>query len=151
MDQKLRRLMATNGLVALAAVGLGLWALSRGDRSGVVVIVGVAVALWWAWPTRGPHVDQAEAVSLAGPSDVIIYWRPGCTFCARLSIASRLTRWTENSPRRIHVNIWRDPAAAATVRSVRDGFETVPTVVSGDGRPLEATVEGIQAGRPLHR
>lgn len=29
------------------------------------------------------------------------------------------------------VNIWEDPAAAATVRSIADGNETVPTVVVG--------------------
>ena len=40
------------------------------------------------------------------------------------------------------VNIWKDPAAAAFVRSVADGNETVPTVtVAGrHGEPVEATV-----------
>lgn len=33
------------------------------------------------------------------------------------------------------VNIWADPDAAAFVRSVADGNETVPTVVI-DGRPI---------------
>jgi mycoredoxin len=33
------------------------------------------------------------------------------------------------------VNIWADPDAAAFVRSVADGNETVPTVVV-DGRPM---------------
>lgn len=31
------------------------------------------------------------------------------------------------------MNIWRDPEAAAIVRSVADGNETVPTVVFADG------------------
>ncbi len=33
------------------------------------------------------------------------------------------------------VNIWEDPGAAAFVRSVADGNETVPTVVI-DGHPI---------------
>jgi glutaredoxin len=33
------------------------------------------------------------------------------------------------------VNIWEDPEAAAFVRSVADGNETVPTVVI-DGHPM---------------
>lgn len=57
-------------------------------------------------------------------SDVVVYWRPGCTFCMRLRLVLFLHRLR---PRR--VNIWRDPEAAAFVRSVADGNETVPTVV----------------------
>ena len=65
----------------------------------------------------------------AGPK-VTLYWRPGCVFCLRL----RLTlRWHHLS---VHqVNIWADPDAAAFVRSVADGNETVPTVVI-DGHPI---------------
>lgn len=54
----------------------------------------------------------------------IVFWRPGCTYCLRLRI--RLGR----SARQLHwVDIWRDPAGAATVRAANDGNETVPTVV----------------------
>ncbi|MFJ2904023.1 glutaredoxin domain-containing protein [Streptomyces sp. NPDC087212] len=57
----------------------------------------------------------------------IVFWRPGCTYCLRLRI--RLGR----AARRAHwVNIWRDPAAAATVRAANDGNETVPTVIVAD-------------------
>lgn len=56
--------------------------------------------------------------------DVIVYWRPGCTFCMRLRLVLFLRRLR---PRR--VNIWQDPDAAAFVRSVAGGNETVPTVV----------------------
>ena len=59
----------------------------------------------------------------------IIYWRPMCSFCARLlgaleqvGIAVELR------------DIWDDPEAAAFVRSVNDGAETVPTVVLPNGR-----------------
>jgi mycoredoxin len=40
------------------------------------------------------------------------------------------------APRRVRihqVNIWRDADAAAIVRSVADGNETIPTVVFADG------------------
>jgi mycoredoxin len=50
---------------------------------------------------------------------VVMYWRPGCMFCMSL-LFTRL-RYTRR-------NIWRDKDAAAFVRSVADGNETVPTV-----------------------
>ena len=61
---------------------------------------------------------------------VVIYWRPGCAYCARMRV--RLGR---TGRRAIWVNIWQDPDAAAFVRSINDGNETVPTVVI-DGQPL---------------
>lgn len=65
----------------------------------------------------------------AGPK-VTLYWRPGCVFCLRLRLTLRLHRLSVHQ-----VNIWEDPDAAAFVRSVADGNETVPTVVI-DGRPI---------------
>ena len=56
-----------------------------------------------------------------------IYWRPGCPYCSRL--LGDLDR--VGLPIR-KVNIWEDPSAAATVRSIANGNETVPTVVVGD-------------------
>ncbi|MFJ6794943.1 glutaredoxin domain-containing protein [Streptomyces sp. NPDC091268] len=71
---------------------------------------------------------EAQRLSAADGRPVV-FWRPGCTYCIRLSI--RLGR----SARRLHwVNIWRDPAGAAVVRAANDGNETVPTVVVA-GRP----------------
>ncbi|MFB0625887.1 glutaredoxin domain-containing protein [Streptomyces sp. AB3(2024)] len=61
--------------------------------------------------------------SPASAPAVTVYWRPGCTFCIKLWVKLRLTG-TRYRP----VNIWRDPEAAAFVRSVNDGNETVPTV-----------------------
>ncbi|MFG2869868.1 glutaredoxin domain-containing protein [Streptomyces sp. NPDC048338] len=54
---------------------------------------------------------------------VVLYWRPMCVFCIRLRLRLRFSRL-----RYTKVNIWRDPDAAAFVRSVANGFETVPTV-----------------------
>jgi len=66
----------------------------------------------------------------AGGPTVTLYWRPGCVFCMRLRLVLRWHRL------RVHqVNIWKDPDAAAFVRSVADGNETVPTVVI-DGRAV---------------
>lgn len=60
---------------------------------------------------------------------VVIYWRPGCPFCMTLKAAVR-----DRTDRATWHNIWEDPEAAAYVRSVNDGDETVPTVVI-DGIP----------------
>lgn len=54
---------------------------------------------------------------------VVVYWRPMCTYCMKLLLRLRFTRL-----RYTKVNIWKDPEAAAFVRSVADGNETVPTV-----------------------
>ena len=55
---------------------------------------------------------------------VVIYWRPGCGYCMRLK--GSLGDLGEKA---LWVNIWQDDDAAAFVRSVNDGNETVPTVV----------------------
>ena len=60
-------------------------------------------------------------------SEIVFYWRPGCPFCSRLEQA--LARANVPMAKR---NIWDDPDAAAYVRSVADGNETVPTVTVGD-------------------
>ena len=61
-------------------------------------------------------------------SDAItVYWRPGCGFC------SGLLRGLERQELSFaRVDIWDDPDAAAFVRSVANGNETVPTVRVGD-------------------
>ena len=78
------------------------------------------------------------------PARITLYWRPGCMFCRRLRFA---LWWHHLSVRQ--VNIWRDPDAAAFVRSVAGGNETVPTVVI-DGRPMvnPAPRQVIAAVRP---
>ncbi len=59
-------------------------------------------------------------------SELVFYWRPGCPFCGRLEQALEQA----NVPMTKR-NIWDDPSAAAFVRSVADGNETVPTVTVG--------------------
>ena len=63
-------------------------------------------------------------------ASVTFYWRPGCGFCSVLR--SRLVAAGVELDER---NIWDDDAAAAFVRSVARGYETVPTVVV-DGSAL---------------
>ena len=60
-------------------------------------------------------------------SDVTVYWRPGCPFCGLL--LRGLDKLGVDYDER---NIWEDPDAAAFVRSVANGNETVPTVTVGD-------------------
>jgi glutaredoxin len=57
---------------------------------------------------------------------VELYWRPGCPYCAALRGPLRRS----GLPVR-EINIWDDPRAAARVRSVGGGNETVPTVFVG--------------------
>lgn len=58
---------------------------------------------------------------------ITVFWRPGCGFCAGL--LRGLERHDLSFDR---VNIWEDEEAAAFVRSVADGNETVPTVRVGE-------------------
>ncbi|WP_372728659.1 glutaredoxin family protein [Nocardioides sp.] len=71
-------------------------------------------------PTATPH---AAALARA-QQGVAIYWRPGCPYCSALTAAVR-----RHQDHAAWVNIHRDPEAAAYVRSVNQGDETVPTVV----------------------
>ncbi|QIS19922.1 glutaredoxin domain-containing protein [Nocardia terpenica] len=81
---------------------------------------------------------------------VEVYWRPGCPYCRRLL---RSLRRTELRLREI--NIWADPGAAARVRSVAHGDETVPTVfINGEGMVNPSVREVLAAangGRPPAR
>lgn len=61
------------------------------------------------------------------PTTVTVYWRPGCGFCAGLMRA--LDRHDLAYDGR---NIWEDEDAAAHVRALAGGNETVPTVTVGD-------------------
>jgi mycoredoxin len=58
---------------------------------------------------------------------ITVYSRPGCPYCSMLRGGLRRGDVAFHE-----VNIWDDPAAAAFVRSVANGNETVPTVTVGD-------------------
>jgi glutaredoxin-like protein len=58
---------------------------------------------------------------------VTLYWRPGCPYCSSL-VAGLRREGVEYDA----VDIWQDADAAAFVRSVANGNETVPTVTVGE-------------------
>lgn len=69
-----------------------------------------------------------------------VLWRPGCPFCsglrrglARAGIAT------------VEHDIWADPEAAARVRDVTGGDETVPTVLVGSRALVNPSVAGVVA------
>lgn len=90
--------------------------------------------VWLVWRVlpckRGRTVTHQEVMDMPeGQHEVVIYWRPGCGYSARLRAA------LDVEGERAHwVDIWQDDEAAAYVRSVNDGNEVVPTVVI-DGTP----------------
>ncbi|MCX4564574.1 glutaredoxin domain-containing protein [Streptomyces phaeochromogenes] len=70
------------------------------------------------------------STSLAKKDGIVVYWRPGCPFCLKLRIQLWFVRLRHTT-----VNIRQDSVAADFVRSVADGYETVPTVTVA-GRPI---------------
>ena len=62
------------------------------------------------------------------------YWRPGCPFC--MNLESKLNKLDLPLNKK---NIWDDKSHAATVRSIADGNETVPTVVIGKAKTVSYT------------
>jgi mycoredoxin len=75
--------------------------------------------------TDPPRPDPEPGAGSRSP--VTVYWRPGCMACS--SLLRGLERWGLPFER---VDIWQDPEAAAVVRSVTGGTETVPTVLVHD-------------------
>ncbi len=73
-------------------------------------------------------------------SIVTVYWRPGCPFCVRLRHGLARAGITTTD-----VNIWDDPSAAAFVRSVANGNETVPTVTVGTTSFVNPSVRQVMA------
>ena len=75
--------------------------------------------------STAPPPEARESSALDGRP--VVYWRPGCPFCMRLRAS------LGRDAGKLHwVDIWDDPAGAASVRAVAGGDETVPTVVAGD-------------------
>ncbi len=93
-----------------------------GIAAGLLFIVLALLLSPWAFP-RPLSASEAHERS-ARDGRPIIYWRPGCRYCLRLRI--HLGRY---GARAHWVDIWADPGAAAAVRTVAHGNETVPTVV----------------------
>ncbi|UGY94615.1 mycoredoxin [Streptomyces gobiensis] len=77
-------------------------------------------------------------------SDTVhVYWRPGCPYCAMLRRGLKRT----GLPVEWH-NIWTDQRAAARVRAVTGGDETVPTVeIAGKAMVNPTTQQVLTAVR----
>ncbi len=135
-----------------AAAGILLLLFSRAESFAEsvlfpILLLGVAVASSPVLKRR----SVSHAAALESDADVVVYHRPGCTYCIRLkaSLGGRAHGAT-------WVDIWEDEAAAVYVRSVNEGDETVPTVVI-DGvahtNPPPSMVKARLAGasRPFRR
>jgi mycoredoxin len=121
----MRRWLSSIVLFVLAVVLLAAGARGLGLIAPGILLLGAIAVSPRAFP-RGLTDAQARKRS-ARDGKPIVYWRPGCPFCLRLraSLGRRANR--------LHwVDIWDDPAGAATVRAVAGGNETVPTVVAGE-------------------
>jgi mycoredoxin len=99
----------------------------------------VAYGLWMLIANL-PRRGYARSFQGADHGGVVLYWRPGCRYCMRLRLRLRFTevRYQE-------INIWRDREAAAFVRSVADGNETVPTVTVGGKALINPSLQQLVA------
>ena len=110
-------------LALLIGIALAAWSASDDSVGLAVVQLTVFVVLAFVFsPLVFPRSVSAAEAAVGGKP--IVYWRPGCQYCLRLRLvligAAGRASW---------VNIWTDPEAAAALRAVADGNETVPTVV----------------------
>ncbi|GHP19341.1 hypothetical protein RN2511_040770 [Rhodococcus sp. NKCM2511] len=116
-------------IAAVAAVaGFALVNFGNIASSMVIMVLVVVFLLVLTTPVLYPRSlsDNASRVAATEKSVPLIYWRPGCIFCLRLRVALLL-----RGKNAVWTNIRADAAAAARVRSVNDGNETVPTVFAG--------------------
>lgn len=79
------------------------------------------------------------------PPAIVVYWRPGCGFCQALTW--ELGRMGLAFAQR---NIWEDQEAAAFVRSVARGNETVPTVTVGPVAMVNPEASAVLAALRQH-
>ena len=77
---------------------------------------------------------MVTASPATAPGAARVYWLRGCPYCAMPRLGLRGVR-----VRAEWVNIWEDQAAAAAVRAITGGDETVPTALVGTrgaGQPV---------------
>lgn len=108
-------------LLIIAGIKRGTWSDAL---TGVVILVVVAGLSPIGWRLVSRLFPQShDPAELAG-AHVVIYWRPLCAYCQRLRM-----RLGSSGKDAVWVNIWRDSEAAARIRAVNGGNETVPTVL----------------------
>ncbi|WP_378089509.1 glutaredoxin domain-containing protein [Citricoccus sp. GCM10030269] len=129
----MRRLFSKPWLLPALMALVGLLFLYWGVIGrGVMNYVAAAILLFFAVRfvsstsiTSHPVSGIDEHVASGG---VVVFWRPGCQFCARLI----RELGAEDRRRPYWVNIWDDPEAAARLRPYNEGNETVPNVLTAD-------------------
>ncbi|MFN8024243.1 MAG: glutaredoxin domain-containing protein [Acidimicrobiales bacterium] len=84
--------------------------------------------------------DPSPTSPIDPVTPITVYWRPGCPFCGML-----FRQLERHGIAHERINIWDDETAAATVRSIARGNETVPTVVVGEVGLVNPSVEQILA------
>ncbi|MFD8259588.1 glutaredoxin domain-containing protein [Streptomyces griseoluteus] len=113
-------LVLSGSAVAAGQIFLGSPRTAGALLLAFLTLAGVNSPLIFPRSISAPEAQRRSAVD----GRPVVFWRPGCKYCIRLRI--RLGR----RARQLHwVNIWRDPAGAAAVRTANDGNETVPTVI----------------------
>ena len=100
---------------------------------------------------RASPDGSAAANGGSDVSEVVVYTRPGCPYCFTLRAGLRRAGVAFRE-----INIWEDPEAAAFVRSVANGNETVPTVTVGDVSMVNPSARHVGAiarshGLPAHQ
>lgn len=95
---------------------------------------------WGRFWLDGFVIDDVQTSPDPAVNEAVVYWRPGCGFCSML----RAGLQRDGIPYR-EVNIWEDPEAAAFVRSVARGNETVPTVTVGSVSLVNPTAHEVAA------
>jgi mycoredoxin len=86
------------------------------------------------------QTDTPRSDSPSGSTEIVLYTRPGCPYCFTLRAGLRRSGLAFQE-----INIWDDSDAAAFVRSVADGNETVPTVVVGDMHMVNPSARRVRA------
>ncbi|MBG6083903.1 glutaredoxin domain-containing protein [Zhihengliuella flava] len=129
----MRRLFAQPWVLTLLILVLAALVAARalsGPVDGVAVAFALGLAIFSGFTAIAavvPSRPDAGVEQHVADGGVAVFWRPGCTFCLRLmwKLRSHLkdVYW---------VNIWKDDDAAARVRELNGGNETVPTVLTSE-------------------
>jgi len=125
---------------------VGIPDIVAGNVASGVVMLALAVSFGFllsplAFPRGLPAAEAQERSAADGRP--VVYWRPGCRFC--LALRFRLGR---DAGRAHWVDIWSDPEAAAAVRAVTVGSETVPTVIAGETALVNPGLAAVRALLP---
>ncbi|TRY18805.1 hypothetical protein FOJ82_06750 [Tessaracoccus rhinocerotis] len=115
--------VATSMLPIVLAVVLVLTGDASPWWAAAAVVVGGGLA--WFLLRGGRHTPWERARRLVAPGHAVVFWKPGCSYC------ERLLRALGDDSRVTWVNVWKDEAANAELRSHNNGDELTPTALVG--------------------